>query len=88
MNCFIYKSSKKDQLYIYLPCKDDFDVVPPALLDSLGQPEFVMQLWLDAGRKLARANAREVMLALTEQGFYLQMPPEDPLHDLRGGGLY
>lgn len=87
MKCFIYRSSKKDQLYLYLARKDDFADLPPLLLDSLGQPAFVMELELTPERPLARAKAAEVMASLEEKGFYLQMPPKDPLADLRGGGL-
>lgn len=87
MKCFIYKSSKQDQLYLYLPQKDEFADLPPALLQAMGQPAFVMELELTAGRKLARADTTEVLQGLAEQGFYLQLPPRDPLHDLRGGGL-
>lgn len=87
MKCFIYKSSKKDQLYLYLPKKDDFETVPPLLMETMGQPGFVMELELSAERPLARANPLEVMASLKEKGFYLQMPPKDPQADLRGGGL-
>lgn len=87
MECFVYKSSKKDQLYLYLPRKDDFGALPESLLEHMGQPAFVISLILSTEHKLARADVAEVMRALNEQGFYLQMPPRDPLHDLRGGGL-
>lgn len=83
MKCFIYKSSKKDQLYLYLPKKDEFEDVPPILMDTMGNPEFVMELELSPERKLARANAAEVLAGLEEKGFYLQMPPKDPLADMR-----
>jgi Uncharacterized protein conserved in bacteria len=83
MQCFIYKSSKKDQLYLYLPQKDEFKDVPPVLMDTMGQPEFVMELELSPERKLARANAADVLAGLKEKGFYLQMPPKDPLLDMR-----
>lgn len=83
MKCYIYKSSKKDQLYLYLPKKDDFEAIPPILMDTMGKPEFVMELELTAERKLARADAVEVLAGLQEKGFYLQMPPKDPLADMR-----
>lgn len=83
MKCYIYKSSKKDQLYLYLPNKDDFEAIPPILMDTMGKPEFVMELELTAERKLARADAAEVLAGLQEKGFYLQMPPKDPLADMR-----
>lgn len=87
MKCFIYKSTKKDQLYLYLAKKDDFTDVPPLLLESMGIPGFVMELELTPERSLARANPTEVIASIKEKGFYLQMPPKDPLSDLRGGGL-
>lgn len=87
MKCYIYKSSKKEQLYLYLPRQDDFAEVPEILLQTMGVPQRVMELELTPERPLARANAPEVLASLEEKGFYLQMPPRDPLLDLRGGGL-
>ena len=49
--------------------------VPPALLEHLGEREFVMQLNLSPERTLAQADPDEVRNSLAEQGYYLQMPP-------------
>ncbi len=87
MKCYIYKSSKKEQLYLYLPTRDDFEAVPPILMETMGAAAFVMELELTPERKLARADSAEVIAGLKEKGFYLQMPPKDPIADLRGGGL-
>ena len=87
MQCFIYKSSKKEQLYLYITKKDEFKEIPPLLMETMGVPQFVMELELTPDRTLARASAPEVLASLQEKGFYLQMPPRDPLLDLRGGGL-
>ena len=35
----------------------------------------MMLLQLAPGKKLARADAEQVLAAIDEQGFYLQMPP-------------
>lgn len=78
MNCAIYKSSKKLDLYLYVREKDAFSDIPEPLLKSMGKPEFVMELELHPGRKLARADVEQVMQSLEEKGFYLQMPPEKP----------
>jgi hypothetical protein len=76
METFIYKSRKKDELYLYLAVQDDFSVVPEDLLKSIGsEPQFVMQLALNEERKLAREDVRKVMQNLQEKGFHLQMPP-------------
>ncbi|PKM43482.1 MAG: hypothetical protein CVV05_14870 [Gammaproteobacteria bacterium HGW-Gammaproteobacteria-1] len=83
MKCYIYKSSKKEQLYLYLPKQDDFAEVPAILMETMGTAAFVMELELTPERKLARADSAEVIAGLQEKGFYLQMPPRDPLLDMR-----
>ena len=75
MICFIYKSLKKNELYVYLNKKDDFSSIPEQLFKSLGRLEFVMELELTPQRRLARENAVKVMAALENKGFHLQMPP-------------
>lgn len=75
MQCFIYKSYKKDELYVYLLKKDDFSALPPAVLDSIGAPVFVMEIELTPERKLARADSEQVIRQLRERGFFVQMPP-------------
>jgi uncharacterized protein YcgL (UPF0745 family) len=76
MQCFIYKSLKKDYLYLYVANQDDFSKVPDALLDSLGKMEFVMGLELTPERKLAREDAKKVIASLEGQGFFVQLPPQ------------
>lgn len=80
MFCVIYRSSKRDQTYLYVEKKDDFSRVPPALLDSFGKPIMTMLLPLNGAKKLANADMEKVKQALSEQGYYLQMPP--PPEDL------
>ncbi len=75
MLCFIYKSLKKDELYLYTNKKDDFSDLPVALLQSFGKPAFVMELELSAERTLARADTVKVLATLEEKGFFVQMPP-------------
>jgi len=76
MHCFIYKSLKKDYLYLYIVKKDDFSRVPDALVNSLGKMEFVMDLMLSPERKLAREDVGKVIESLKEQGFFVQLPPQ------------
>ncbi len=75
MQCFIYKSLKKDELYLYLPNKDDFSAIPDPLLNSFGRLEFVMELEVSSDRKLAREDASKVLVSLQDKGFFVQMPP-------------
>jgi len=75
MQCYIYKSLKKDELYLYLNKKDDFSDIPEALFKSLGQLEFIMSLQLTPERKLAREDINKVIDSINNKGFFVQMPP-------------
>jgi hypothetical protein len=72
----IYKSPRKDQTYLYVLKRDDFSAVPKGLLETFGKPTLVSLLDLAKRDKLAGADIQKVKQALTEQGFYLQMPPQ------------
>lgn len=82
--CDIYKSPKKDEMYLYVRKADGLKQVPEALLQMFGKPRHVVTTLLTAERKLARAEAAKVLAELAEKGYYLQMPPprEDYLLDL------
>jgi uncharacterized protein YcgL (UPF0745 family) len=75
MQSYIYKSLKKNELYLYLQKKDDFSAIPESLLDSFGKIEFVMELDIVPERKLAREDTAKVLSSLQEKGFFVQMPP-------------
>ena len=75
MFCAIYRSSKRDQTYLYVEKKDDFSRVPEELMKGFGTPQLAMLLPLDGRKKLVNADIEKVKTALCEEGFYLQMPP-------------
>jgi uncharacterized protein YcgL (UPF0745 family) len=75
MQCFIYKSLKKSELYLYIEKKDDFSKIPETLLNSFGRLEFVMDLELIADLKLAREDVNKVLASLKDKGFFVQIPP-------------
>ncbi|ACT06847.1 protein of unknown function DUF709 [Dickeya chrysanthemi Ech1591] len=75
MYCVIYRSSRREQTYLYVEKKDDFSRVPEELMKSFGQPHLVMILPLDGSKKLASADIEKVKQMLSDQGFYLQLPP-------------
>ncbi len=74
MLCAIYKSSKKEGAYLYIPKKDDFSQVPDTLMQMFGKPIMVMVIKLD-GRQLASVDIDKVKQSLEEEGFFLQLPP-------------
>ena len=90
MLCVIYRSSKREQTYLYVEKKDDFSRVPEDLLKSFGRPQLAIVLNLANRSRLAGADIAAVRAALAEQGYYLQLPPppEDLLkmHRLTQGG--
>lgn len=71
----IYRSPRKVEMYLYVDQARALADVPEALLSSFGEPQPVMSLLLDSERKLARADAAQVLAQIEEQGYYLQMPP-------------
>jgi uncharacterized protein YcgL (UPF0745 family) len=75
MLCQIFRSSRKEEMYLYVEKSAGMERVPASLLHKFGEPEPVMMLMLDAKRKLARADTETVLKALCEEGYYLQMPP-------------
>ncbi len=75
MFCVIYRSSKREQTYLYVEKKDDFSRVPEELMKGFGEPRFVMILPLDGSKKLANADFDKVKQSLKDEGYYLQLPP-------------
>ena len=76
MQCWIYKSLRHEELYVYLKHEKDFEVLPSSIIDRLGKLEFVMELDLSNERKLAREDVNQVMDNLEKSGFHLQLPPQ------------
>lgn len=78
MYCYVYKSSKKDLLYLYVTKLDDFSEVPEALMTEFGTPIYVLELELLPERKLAQADTEKVLSSLVTKGYFLQLPPTEP----------
>ncbi len=76
MNCYIYRCSRKEDLYIYLIEKDDFSGVPADIMRGLGITTFSMELEITAGTRLAKEDVSTVMKNLEEKGFHLQLPSD------------
>lgn len=75
MLSFIYKSLKKEALYLFVEKMDDFSSVPRNLLETIGKPVFVMKLELTPELKLAREDTQQVIRQIRENGFFVQLPP-------------
>lgn len=71
----IFKSPKKDEMYLYVTKQAKLAEVPSALLELFGKPVHVMDLLLTPEKTLARVDTTKVMTEIEEKGFFLQMPP-------------
>ena len=75
MHCYIYKSSKKIDTYIYLPVPWVEADIPSELKALFSPPQLAMELDLDQRQSLAREEISQVIDGLRTVGYYLQIPP-------------
>ena len=73
LTCYIYRSPRKADTYLYLREKDDFSQLPAGLLQAFGEPEFSFEFELSPQRCLAKEDPAQVYSNLKLQGFHLQM---------------
>ena len=71
----IFRSPRREGMYLYVDKQQGFVDVPEPLLKQFGEPHSAMTLLLTPERKLARADASAVLDSIEANGFYLQMPP-------------
>lgn len=72
----VYRSRRKADTYLYVKQGVATDTLPEQLQTLLGDLEPVMGLKLTPERKLARYSGAQVLEAIAEHGFFLQLPPE------------
>lgn len=75
MHAYVYKSQRKEDTFVYLAARDDFERIPETLRAQLGSLTFVLDVALTPERKLARGNAEAVRENLATRGFHIQFPP-------------
>ncbi|PID42182.1 MAG: hypothetical protein CSB48_11675 [Proteobacteria bacterium] len=75
--CSVYKSTKKEGMYLYVDKKNKLDGLPEALLQLFGQPVQVVDFLLTPEKKLAEVEAGKVLGEIREKGYFLQMPPQE-----------
>ena len=82
MNTYIYRCSRKPDMYIYLAEEDDFSNVPKEIFNSLGIISFAMELEINSDKKLAREDPEKVMANLKENSFHLQLTDKTSVEEL------
>ena len=71
----VYKSESTTETYVYLAAGDEFVDLPQAFQDQFGVAQRILNFCLHEEKVLAQADAKKVLAALRDQGFYLQLPP-------------
>ena len=56
LECAVYKGSKKDETYVFIPTDKPLSDLPAELLKVLGQAELVMTIDISPEKKMARGN--------------------------------
>ncbi|OCG25376.1 hypothetical protein A9G22_00080 [Gilliamella sp. App2-1] len=77
MWCYIYRSTKKENCYLYMGNENDFSTIPDKIISIFGAPIFVMKVLLDGKRKFVVGTASEIEEKIKADGFFLQMLNED-----------
>jgi len=75
--CSIYRSLKKNEMYLYVLKSDALERVPESLMAAFGKPHHAFDLVLSPERKLSREDITLVLENLDKQGYHLQMPPAE-----------
>lgn len=75
--CSIYKSPRKNEMYLYVDKREALERVPEGLLTVFGTPRHAFDLVLSPERKLAREDIHQVLENIEKQGYHLQMPPTE-----------
>ncbi|MCX8600910.1 MULTISPECIES: YcgL domain-containing protein [unclassified Gilliamella] len=77
MWCYIYRSDKKENCYLYMENENDFSAIPENVMSIFGKPVFVMKVLLDGKRRFVVGTSDEIEEKIKVDGFFLQMLHED-----------
>ncbi len=73
----VYRSAKRADTYVYIPVDGEFENLPEAFKSHFGQATMILRFLLDANKPLAQVQAADVLRAIAEQGFYVQLAAVD-----------
>ena len=59
--CDVYKTRRKDEMYLYVEKKEGMARVPDELKEMFGKPELALTLLLTPEKNLGRADAEKVL---------------------------
>ncbi|SFR46797.1 hypothetical protein SAMN05216203_0566 [Marinobacter daqiaonensis] len=70
----VFRSSRRQDTYLYTRRGQQWNELPESLREIFGNPVHSLDLVLTPDRKLARTTGREVLEAIAEKDYYLQLP--------------
>ena len=70
----VFRSSVKDDTYLYVRRGQEWNELPEPLREIFGKPVHALDLVLTPDRKLARCTGREILEAIADKDYYLQLP--------------
>lgn len=70
----VFRSARRADTYLYVRRGQDLTRLPEPLREVFGQPVHAMDLVMTRDRKLARTSGADVLDAIAEKDFFLQMP--------------
>jgi uncharacterized protein YcgL (UPF0745 family) len=76
----VFRSHKKPDTYLFVRRGQVWDELPDSLRVIFGTPALAMELIMTTERKLARTSGKQVLDAIQDKGFFLQMPEEQSGH--------
>ena len=80
MQCFVYRSSIRSGLYVYLADENGLGQLPEPVRRQLGRAELALQFELSESRRLSQEDPQVVMENLRRDGFHVQMSEDiEPL---------
>ena len=85
IRCNIFNCARKADTYLYLKAGMRPEELPEALRILLGDLQQFLTLEISENSKLAQVSAVDVLAALNDQGYFLQMPPAERLREQTPG---
>lgn len=73
-----FRHHKKEATYLYLSQHFAWEKLPQTLQQQFPKTHHVIDFDMTPERKLARADSQKVYQSLSQEGYFLQLPPSDP----------
>jgi uncharacterized protein YcgL (UPF0745 family) len=72
-----YKSSKKEELYVFVDKQKGLEALPAEFKVMFGETHYVTDFELTPNRKLGREDAAKVYQSIESKGYFVQLPPNE-----------